>query len=149
MREEPFQIILADDDATDRQLFKQAFDELKIKTVVQMVNDGEQLMEYLTNKTTVLPQLIFLDLNMPLKDGITCLKEIKKIERFKNISIAIYSTSTSEKDKKETFLCGANVYIQKPENFKTLKMVLEKVVSTATIYQNPPFNKENFILNID
>jgi CheY-like chemotaxis protein len=148
MKKDPFHIILADDDATDRLLFKQAFEELKIETTVQMVNDGEQLMAHLAKKNTVLPQLLFLDLNMPLKDGLACLKEIRENEKLKNISIAIYSTSTSEKDKQKTFLLGANIYIQKPDNFNTLKQILEKVITTASIYQNPPFNKENFMLNI-
>lgn len=148
MEKNKFQILLADDDATDRQLFKQAFDELNRKIILQIVNDGEQLMTYLTRKITVLPQLIFLDLNMPLKNGITCLKEIKAIENLKDIPVAIYSTSTSEKDKRETFIHGANIYIQKPDDFNILKQLLEKVITTTSLYEAPPFNKAHFLLNL-
>lgn len=147
MTNEPLHIILADDDEADRLLFKEAFEELKIKTIVNMVNDGVQLMNYLTIHQT-LPHLLFLDLNMPLKNGLACLKEIKSDEKLKSISIAIYSTSASEKDIEETFLYGANIYLKKPNDFNILKQLLEKAVMTTYMYQDPPFNKENFLLSI-
>ncbi len=148
MMQEPLYILLADDDETDRLLFKEAFEELKMKTMVTMVNDGVALMNYLIDSKNTLPHLLFLDLNMPLKNGLTCLKEIKSIEKLNKISIAIYSTSASEKDMEETFLGGANVYIKKPNDFHKLKKVLEKAILTNYIYQDPPFNKENFLLSI-
>lgn len=148
MNNDPFHILLADDDETDRLLFKEAFEELKAKTILTMFNDGVELMNYLIKSNTIVPHLLFLDLNMPGKNGITCLKEIKSIKKLKNISIAIYSTSASEKDMEETFLGGANVYIKKPNDFNKLKLVLEKAILTNYIYQDPPFNKENFLLSI-
>ena len=148
METNPISILLADDDESDRLLFKEAFDELKIKTIVQTVNDGKQLMDYLKKASTRLPQLVFLDLNMPRKNGLECLKEIRSNEKLKDISIAIYSTSASEKDIDETFHSGANVYIQKPNSFNDLKEVLAKAVSAAYLYQEPPFNKQNFLLRV-
>ncbi len=141
-------ILLADDDEGDRLLFIDAFHELKIKTIIHTVNDGRQLMEYLTEKNAPLPHLLFLDLNMPFKNGLECLKEIRSNEKLKDISIAIYSTSAYEKDIEETFVNGANVYINKPNNFNNLKIVLNQAVTSAYIYQAPPFNKENFLLRI-
>ena len=70
-------IILADDDEDDRMLFTDAFDELKISTKVQTFKDGAELMSYLNSDEAVLPEILFLDLNMPKKNGIECLKEIK------------------------------------------------------------------------
>ncbi|HZV70843.1 MAG TPA: response regulator [Saprospiraceae bacterium] len=148
LENEPLHIILADDDETDRLIFKEAFEELKIKTIVQTVNNGMQLLSLLSKKDTQLPHLLFLDLNMPRKNGIECLKEIRGNPRFKAISIAIYSTAASEKDMEETFRNGANVYIKKPNDFQVLKQALEKVVRTASQYQYPPFNKENFLLRV-
>ncbi len=139
-------LLLADDDEADRMLFKEAFEELTTKTVISTVNNGEQLMDYLNKKEGPVPHLIFLDLNMPRKNGMECLKEIRGNEAFKKISIAIYSTSASENDIKETFLNGANVYIKKPSDFNTLKEILAKVISSASIYLDPPFNIDNFIL---
>jgi CheY-like chemotaxis protein len=144
----PFHILLADDDEADRLLFTDAFSELKIETVVQTVNNGVQLMEYLRKKEKPLPQLLFLDLNMPRKNGLQCLMEIRGNEKLKDISVAIYSTSNSEKDIEETFLHGANIYIHKPADFNILKQVLEKAVRTTIQYKDETMNRDNFLLRI-
>ncbi|PKO95392.1 MAG: response regulator [Bacteroidetes bacterium HGW-Bacteroidetes-7] len=148
MNKKPLHILLADDDEGDRLLFTVAFSELKIKTVVTTVNDGTELMEWLSLNDTPLPYLLFLDLNMPPKDGLECLKEIKSNEKLKDIFIAIYSTSDSEKDVEDTFLNGANVYITKPNDFDLLKLVLEKAVITASQYQDQSLIRENFLLKV-
>jgi CheY-like chemotaxis protein len=116
MTNQPIYVLLADDDEDDRLFFMDAFEEIKIKTVVQMVNDGQELMDHLIKPDIVLPDVLFLDLNMPRKTGMECLNEIKNIERLKNVAIAIYSTSASEEDIEETFVKGANVYIKKPKD---------------------------------
>jgi CheY-like chemotaxis protein len=148
LEHEPLHILLADDDESDRLLFIEAFSELKFKSIVHTVNDGRQLMELLNTTAHPLPHLIFLDLNMPRKNGLACLKEIKSNEKLKDISIAIYSTSASEKDMDETFLNGANVYITKPADFTILKQVLEKAVMMAYLYQDQSMKRENFILKV-
>ncbi len=148
MEKEPLHILLADDDKSDRLLFTDAFAELKIDTIVNTVNDGVQLMEWLKMESNRLPHLIFLDLNMPRKNGMECLKEIKRIEKLKDISIAIYSTSENKKDIEETFHYGANVYITKPNSFNKLKNVLEKAVMTAYQYEDQSMIRQNFLLRI-
>ena len=148
MENSPLMILLADDDEVDRMLFKDAFKELKIKSIVHTVNNGTQLMDHLAKNDIALPHLIFLDLNMPHKNGLECLKEIRSNKKFKEISIAIYSTSSSEHDIEETFRNGANVYIKKPSDFGILKQLLVKVVSAADLYQGASFNIENFLLRI-
>lgn len=148
MENEPFHILLADDDEADRLLFNEAFEEMKINTSVKTVNNGEQLMEYLNRTDLVLPHLLFLDLNMPRKNGLECLKEIRSNKAFDDLSIAIYSTSAAERDIEATFISGANVYISKPSDFNVLKLVLEKAVMSALVYHDPPFNKANFLMRI-
>ena len=148
MNNEPFHILLADDDEDDRLLFIDAFSELKMKTVVHTVNDGRELMKWLNLKVLHLPHLLFLDLNMPGKDGMQCLKEIRSNQKLKDVSIAIYSTSDNEKDMEETFLQGANVYITKPNDFNLLKKVLEKAVKITSQYQDQSIKRENFLLKI-
>ena len=148
MQNEPILILLADDDENDRLLFTDAFQELKIKTIIHTVNDGLQLMAYLLKNKTKLPQLLFLDLNMPFKNGLDCLKEIRSNLDLREISVAIFSTSLAQKDIDETFIQGANIYINKPNSFNDLKAVLNKAVMTAYMYQEPPFNKANFLLMI-
>lgn len=140
--------LLADDDEDDRLLFREAFEELKIKTVVKTVNDGVELMEYLTQPDIVLPHILFLDLNMPRKNGIDCLLEIKRIDYLKEIPIAIYSTSASEKDIEDTFVKGANVYIKKPSDFGALKKMLQEVIAISWQYQTSGLDRDNFLLNL-
>lgn len=146
MEKEFLNVLLADDDEADRLIFKEAFEELKANTLIRTVNNGMELMDYLVKKENPVPHIIFLDLNMPRKNGIECLKEIRANRDYKEISIAIYSTSASEMDINETFLNGANVYIKKPSDFNVLKKVLARVVSSAAVYKDPPFNINNFIL---
>lgn len=150
MSDKSLKIMLADDDEADRLLFTDAFAELKSEIIIKTVNDGMELMDLLhATETEDLPQILFLDINMPQKTGIDCLKEIRADKRFKNVTIAIYSTSSSEKDMDDTFLYGANVYIHKPNSFNQLKKVLGKAIMNFKIYQDPPFKKENFILNAE
>ncbi len=141
-------IILADDDEDDRLFFSDAFNELKMNTKVTTFNDGVELMDYLNDTNSVLPNVLFLDLNMPRKNGIECLLEIKKNNRFKDIAIAIYSTSSSDEHIEETFVNGANIYIKKPNDFNVLKKVLSDVVTLNWQYHTSGLNKENFILRM-
>ena len=148
MEKEYIHIILADDDEDDRMFFTDAFDELKINTKVQTFINGAELMNYLNEDTCILPNVLFLDLNMPKKNGIECLLEIKENERFKDIAIAIYSTTSSEEHIEETFVNGANIYIKKPNDFATLKKVLSDVVTLNWQYHTSGLNKDNFLLRM-
>ncbi|HCQ13949.1 response regulator [Flavobacterium sp.] len=141
-------ITLADDDEDDRLFFTDAFSELKIDTKVNTFNDGVELMDYLNNSESVLPNILFLDLNMPRKNGVECLLEIKENERFSDIAIAIYSTSSSEEHIEETFVNGANIYIKKPSDFNTLKKILSEVVTLNWQYHTSGLNKDNFLLRM-
>lgn len=141
-------ICLADDDEDDRLFFKDAFGELKIKTKVSTFNDGVELMDFLNHEDSVLPNVLFLDLNMPKKNGVECLLEIKKNERLNNIAIAIYSTSSSEEHIEETFINGANIYIKKPSDFENLKKILSEVVTINWQYHTSGLNKDNFLMRL-
>ena len=144
----PLHILLADDDETDRLLFKEALEELEIKHRVHTFSNGMELLAFLTKKNAPLPHLIFLDLNMPRKNGLKCLREIRSIEKLKDISIAIYSTSSNENDIEETYLNGANIYITKPNDFNMLKQLLYKAVAVTHLYQGNSLKKQNFFLRI-
>ena len=148
MREDFTYVVLADDDEDDRSFFVEAFEELKIQTKVEIYKDGVALMEALIHLDSILPNILFLDLNMPKKSGIECLKEIKNNERFNDIAIAIYSTSASEEDIEDTFVSGANIYIKKPNNFNTLKKILSDVVTMNWQYHTSGLNKDNFLLRL-
>ena len=148
MTAEYINICLADDDQDDRLFFTDAFDELRIKTKVNTFNDGVELMNYLNDTDSVLPNVLFLDLNMPKKNGLECLLEIKKNENLNDIAIAIYSTSSSEEHIEETFINGANIYIKKPSDFETLKKILAEVVTINWQYHTSGLNKDNFLMRM-
>lgn len=145
---DPIQIFLADDDEDDRNFFTEAITELKMENKVTTFKDGKDLMDYLENPESKLPHILFLDLNMPCKTGFDCLKEIRANNRFKDISIAIYSTSSSEKDIEETFVGGANIYIKKPNDFSKLKKVIKDVVNINWQFHSSGLNKETFFFSI-
>lgn len=140
-------VLLADDDEDDRWLFEQAISDIKIRTNLSLFKNGKELMDYLL-QIDIKPHLIFLDLNMPIKNGMECLLEMKQDSNLKNIPVAIYSTSSSEKDIENTFVSGANIYINKPNSFNKLKDVIEKVLQLNWQYQTSNLNKDNFLFRI-
>jgi DNA-binding NtrC family response regulator len=140
-------VLLDDDDEHDSWLFEQALNDIKIKTNLSLFKNGKELMDYLL-QIDIKPHLIFLDLNMPIKNGMECLLEMKQDANLKNIPVAIYSTSSSEKDIENTFISGANIYINKPSNFDKLKEVVEKVLQLNWQYQTSNLNKDNFLFRI-
>ncbi|RRJ89271.1 response regulator [Flavobacterium macacae] len=146
--QKPVHILLADDDEDDRNFFNDAINDLKIANKLTLFKNGKDLMDYLENPDSILPDILFLDLNMPCKTGNECLKEIRLNPRFKNISIAIYSTSSSEKDIEETFVGGANIYIKKPNDFSKLKKVLKEVVNLNWQFHTSKLNKDTFFFSI-
>ena len=148
MNSDYINIALADDDEDDRLFFTEAFEELKIKSKVLLFKDGIELMDYLNDSNNTRPNLLFLDLNMPKKSGLECLKDIKSAKRLRGMAIAIYSTSASEEDIENTFVKGANVYIKKPNDFEKLKKVLSEVVTTNWQYHTSGLNKDNFLLRL-
>lgn len=148
MQNDAILITLADDDEDDRLFFTDAFEELKINTTVNTVNNGRELLNFLNHPDTILPSIIFLDLNMPILNGIESLKEIKLNDKFKDIVIAIYSTSSSDQDVEDTFVLGANIYIKKPSNFNSLKKVLSDIVTINWQYHTNGLNKDNFVLRL-
>ena len=143
-------IFLADDDADDRMFFEEALKEVSIPTELTTSNDGVELMNTLETYVTEPPppHIIFLDLNMPRKTGLDCLLEIKRLPHLQDIAIAIYSTSSSEKDIEETFVQGANIYIKKPHDFDTLKKTLKEVITINWQYHTSGLNRDNFLLSI-
>lgn len=141
-------IILADDDIDDRNLFKAALEEIQVNSKLTLFKNGQDLMAYLNNPDNELPHILFLDLNMPSKSGTSCLQEIRSNPRFHNVSIAIYSTSNTEKDIEDTLTGGANVYIHKPDDFDKLKKILRHILKINWQYHTSGLNKETFFLNV-
>jgi DNA-binding NarL/FixJ family response regulator len=122
---EKLEIILADDDFDDRSFFREAFKKIRPLGLLREFSNGKQVMDYLNLHQDAPPHLIFLDLNMPFKTGIQCLKEIRNNPAYKEVAIVIFTTSTSEFDIENCFDCGASLYMRKPfsyaEGIETLR----------------------------
>lgn len=125
----PVVIFLADDDVDDRSMFEEVITEIDQSIQLTCVEDGMMLLQLLKSENNDLPHLIFLDLNMPNKNGKECLDEIRKSERLKHIPVVIYSTSSSPKDIDDTFDKGANLYVRKPSSFNELRSITRAVLS--------------------
>jgi CheY-like chemotaxis protein len=122
-------ILYADDDADDREFFQDALDEAKTNAELTTVEDGEKLMNHLAQCNGQHPDIIFLDINMPRKDGKRCLKEIRGNNKLKQIPVIMFSTSAYVEDIEETFANGANLYVSKPVFFADEVKILKKIFS--------------------
>ena len=141
-------VLLADDDMDDRMLFSDAISDLKLPVDLQLVKDGAELMDYLLTSAMIMPEILFLDLNMPRKNGFECLAEIKNHPILKEIFIIIYSTTESEKEIDDVFEQQANLFIKKPNSFTELKNILSHVLALDLKKQFSNQTKEQFIFQI-
>ncbi|WP_462251133.1 response regulator [Ferruginibacter sp.] len=131
MNTKQMNILLADDDIDDRNFFKDALQALPLTTSLSTVNDGDELMNYLLANTEQLPHVLFLDINMPAKNGFECLEEIKQNKKLKDIPVVMFSTSSEQDKIKILFKTGADLYIHKPSNFAQLVQVIHHALPMA------------------
>ena len=130
----PIRILIADDDADDRMLMLDAFEEASLSNPIDFVEDGVELMEFLKREgkytdleSDALPGIILLDLNMPRKDGRTALKEIREDPRLRPIPIVVLTTSKSDEDVLRTYNLGVNSFITKPVTFDKLVELVQLI----------------------
>jgi len=128
---QPITILMADDDADDRQLTREALEDARLVNDMRFVEHGEELLEYLRRQGKYSPPadaprpgLILLDLNMPRKDGREVLKEIKQDPDLRTIPVVVLTTSKSDEDIYRSYDLGVNSYIVKPVTFEALVDVL-------------------------
>lgn len=141
-------VLLADDDEDFQFLFRDILNELSVSVILQTVEDGKKLMGKLALiKNPPPPHVIFLDINMPIKDGITCLKEIRSHSNFDHIPVFMFSTSDVKKDIEDAFFSGANLYIPKEVFFTADKEIIEKLFSVSYSEYLNKRQRQNFVLN--
>src|SRR4051812_4797007 len=120
IKEGVIRILLADDDSDDCLLFGEALNELEISFLLDVVHDGDQLIDFLGNARNEKPDFIFLDLNMPRKSGFECLCEIRQQISSREIPVIIFSTSIDEELAIKLHELGASLYVRKPGTFENL-----------------------------
>ena len=118
-------VLLAEDDEDDVHLFKTVLAELNQDILVTVTTDGNLLMAFL-NQASTLPEMIFLDLNMPYKNGFECLSEIRGNEKWNSIKIFVLSTSTRPQHIEDSYKGGADLYLAKPTSYTQFKNMIEK-----------------------
>lgn len=136
---EPVKIILADDDKDDQELFKEALDSADIPSEFTAVDNGQELLDRLKDDAEPDPDMIFIDINMPVKGGKEALREIRNDQKLKDIPAVMLSTSGHPQDIEDAFSHGADLYIQKPNSFNGFILILKKVFSLhwAKALMNP------------
>lgn len=127
-------ILLADDDTADCLLFKEALNELPLNTNLTTVYNGEQLLEELEKNK--LPDVLFLDLNMPRKNGFVALGQIKRSTQLQNIPVVVFSTASDMESIKKVYRDAAHYYISKPADFIQLKKLIYEALVLITDKNN-------------
>lgn len=127
-------ILLVDDDADDRLLMQDAFEESKMDCRLHLTEDGNELLDYLYRRGKFAPlqgepypEVILLDLNMPRKDGRQALQDIKSDEQLRHIPIVVFTTSKSPEDIARSYRLGANSFVVKPISFEKLLDVVRTI----------------------
>ena len=121
-------IALTDDDQDDCEFFIDALGSLDTSLQVLQFENGADLIEHLDSCEKESPDLIFLDLNMPVMNGKECLRKLRLSYTANKLPVIIPSTSDSERDVIDTYNLGANLYLKKPNDMKTLRQSLSEIL---------------------
>lgn len=142
-------LILAEDDPDDRMFFEEALNEISVSAEVTAVKDGEELMHLLSQDDNDKFNVLFLDLNMPRKNGFECLTEMKQNNTLETLPVIILSTTKADEIVNLLYKEGVKYYIQKPGNFPQLRKALDqalKIIKDGNTNQPP---RDKFELPID
>jgi CheY-like chemotaxis protein len=123
--------LLADDDADDANLFCEALSGIASVMRCYTAENGVALFELLSSQYPEVPDVIFLDINMPIMNGWECLKRLKSSTDYQSIPIFMYSTSSAKKDIDMAYGLGAMLFLTKPEDFRELAQILEVVATSS------------------
>jgi CheY-like chemotaxis protein len=145
MTNKPIKVLIADDDKDDADLLKEALEDALPSTNIVHVPDGIAALREI--KTGLRPELVFLDLNMPLKNGLYCLKDIYNLELLPDTPIFIYSTSNNIKDINEAYRHDAAFYIIKPPSFKMLCEIIKRALAILEKPVPGRVDKAGFVLS--
>lgn len=127
----PINILLVEDNPGDVELTEDALRRSKVATKVSVVTDGEDAMDYLRQQSAyeeeTMPDLVLLDLNLPRKDGMEVLREMKDDSNLKHIPVVVLTTSEAERDILASYSLGANCFISKPVDLTEFRKVVESI----------------------
>ncbi len=148
MKKNQLNILLADDDKDDRFFFSMALEGFSIPTLLDTVVDGEKLMTYLSENLLRLPDVIFLDLNMPRKNGFECLLEIKLNPKLNQLPVIIFSTSYEQEVVNLLYKNGAKYFIRKPSEYLQFKKIVQQTITLISLGNKQVPNRDSFVLTV-
>jgi CheY-like chemotaxis protein len=119
-------VIIAEDDADDLLIFELAIKDTQVPVAIRHAENGDVLFVLLKDRV---PELLFLDIHMPCKDGISCIREIRQSKDYDDLPIIMFSSDVYKKTVEECFRNGANFYLVKPTSFTGLSEKLKKILS--------------------
>ncbi len=137
-------ILFVDDDVDEFYLFNEALEHSGIDFQMSRANNGNHLLEVLLNNP--LPDLVIMDINMPYKDGVEALLEIRGYPQFKELPLIIYSTTKNEDSINSCYQHGANLFILKPNDFEGMVSVVKKIFSIHWKTFHKPA-REHFVIS--
>lgn len=139
----PLHILFADDDSDETYLFNEALEHSGLDVVLSYANDGNSLLSFLKNNP--IPDVVIIDINMPYKDGLEALVEIRSSPDFQTLPLIIYSTSRNANIIEASYQKGANLFVVKPNNFDGMVQVVKKIY--AVDWKNrPTTSREQFVI---
>ncbi len=141
---EVLNVLFVDDDADEFYLFNEALEQSEQQVKMTRAKDGNDLMKMLGTGNH--PDIIFMDLNMPYKDGLETLIELKSSSSFQKIPVIIFSTSSNSTQINNCFQQGANMYVVKPETFDQITNMVNKVFALDWKTNVTPPSQSNFVL---
>lgn len=136
-------ILMADDDKDDYEILKEAAEKTGEPLKITYAANWIQLWRLISK---ALPDLLFLDLNMPVKDGIECLQLLRDDPKYDSVPIMIYSTSVNKTDIDKAYKTGANYFIVKPNTIDDITNIVKKLLSMGkeALLSVPP--REEFVI---
>lgn len=139
-------IWLVDDDADDQLFFLDALGEINAEIECEIANNGQDALDKL--KDSPIPELLFLDLNMPVMNGFDCLAELRKHDKYRDLPVVIFTTTSDLSTIKKTYELGANGFFKKPNDFPTMRKKLEALLEMDFTQKktNPSFSFAEFSL---
>lgn len=142
---QPLHVLLADDDEDDRFFFEMELNVFSLKSKLTIAEDGEKLMKYLHAQKKI-PDILFLDLNMPRMNGEECLAEIKKCKKLKSLPVIIHSTASSDHVTEKLYNIGAHYFCRKTDSGE-LHMLLEFALPLVLSKKLERPHRDQFVLS--
>ena len=123
-------VLMIDDDPDDAAFFSEALSDLGLSTSFRYVGNGQETLTVLLKKENYSPDVIFMDINMPMTNGWECLRDLKSLAEFRSVPIVMYSTLDIEREGSAPADIGATAFMTKPTSFNELKIQLSRLMQT-------------------